>query len=97
MLKLDRPNEKLCQLEHINESLTGILMELHQDIPKKIIPPRVPLLRFIVSILIPMIGVMTSDDAEEYKEAINKIYDKQNNLRKIVRKQTHIPNKSRSK
>ena len=33
---------------------------------------------------------MTSDDAEEYNEGINDIYEKQNNISKIIRKQTHI-------
>ena len=51
---------------------------------------RAPLLGFIGSILGPVIGVMTSDDAEEYKEAINDIYEKQNNISKIIGKQTHI-------
>ena len=31
-----------------------------------------------------------SDDAEEYNEAINDIYEKQNNISKIIGKQTHI-------
>ena len=71
-------------------------MELHQDIPHEIIPARtmhkrrVPLLKFISSILGPVIGVMTSDNAEEYNEAINCIYEKQNNISKIIGKQTHI-------
>ena len=96
MVKVDRLNEKLYQLETRNEDLTGILMELHQNIPHEIIPPstmhkrRVPLLGFIGSILGPVIGVMTSDDTEEYDEAINDIYKKQNNLSKIIGKQTHI-------
>ena len=38
----------------------------------------------------PIIGVMTSDDAEEYNEAINDIYEKQNNISKIIGKQIHI-------
>ena len=33
---------------------------------------------------------MTSDDAEEYNEAINDIYEKQHNISKIIGKQTHI-------
>ena len=33
---------------------------------------------------------MTSDVAEEYNEEINDIYEKQNNLSKIIRKHTHI-------
>ena len=96
MIKMDRLNEKLHQLEVINEDLSEILMGLHQDIPHEIIPPRTmhrrraPLLGFIGSILGPVIGVMTSDDAEEYNEAINDIYEKQNNISKIIRKQTHI-------
>ena len=71
-------------------------MELHQDIPHEIIPPRTihrrrtPLVGFIGSILRPVIGVMTSDDAEEYNEAIDDIYEKQNNISKIIGKQTHI-------
>ena len=69
MIKLDRLNEKLHQLEVINEDLTEILMELHQHILYGIIPPRTmhrrraPLPGFIGSILGPVIGVMTSDDA----------------------------------
>ena len=96
MIKLDRLNEKLHQLEIINEDLTEILMELHQDIPHEINSPRtmhrrrVPLLGFIGSILGPVIGVMTSDDAEEYNEAINDIYEKQNNFSNIIAKQTHV-------
>ena len=33
---------------------------------------------------------MTSDDAEEYHTAINELHDRQNNLSKILRNQTHI-------
>ena len=102
MMKLNRLNEKLHQLEIINEDLTEIPMELHQDIPQEITRPRtmhrrrVPLLGFIGSILGPVIGVMTSDDAEEYNEAINDIYEKQHNICKIIgKKNPH--NKSRSK
>ena len=90
MIKLDRLNEKLHQLEIINEDLTEILMELHHDLPHEITPPRtmhrrrVPLLGFIGSILGPVIRVMTSDDAEEYNEAINNIYEKQNDISKII-------------
>ena len=96
MIKLDRLNEKLHQIQIINEDLTEILMELHQDLPHEITPPRtmhrrrVPLLGFIGSILGPVIGVMTSDDAEEYNEVINDIYEKQNNIIKIIGKQTYI-------
>ena len=96
MIKLDRPNEKLHQLEIINEDSTEILMELHQGLAREISPPRsmhrrrVSLLGFIGSILGPVIRVMTSDDAEEYNEAINDIYGKQNNISKIIGKQTHI-------
>ena len=96
IIKLNRLNKKLHQLEVTNEDLSEILMELHQDIPDEIIPPRTmlrrraPLLGFIGSILGPVIGVMTSDDAEEYNEAINDVYEKQNNISKIIGKQTHI-------
>ena len=96
MIKLDQLNQKLTQLKTKDEDLTDIQMELHQDIPREIIPPRtmhrrrVPLLGFIGSILGPVIGVTTSDDAEEYKEVINDIYEKQNNISKIIGKQTHI-------
>ena len=81
MIKLNRLNEKLRQLEIINEALTEIVIELHQDLPHGITPPRtmhrrrVPLLGFIGSILGPVIGVITSDDAGEYNEAINDIYE----------------------
>ena len=51
---------------------------------------RVPLLGFIGSILGPVIGVMTSDDAEEYDKAINDMYEMQNNISKIIAKQTHV-------
>ena len=51
---------------------------------------RAPLLGFIGSILGPVIGVMTSDDVEECNEAINDIYEKQNNICKIIGKPTHI-------
>ena len=84
------------RLETTNEDVTKILMELHQDIPQEIIPPitmhkrRVPLLGFIGSILGPVIAVMTSKDAEEYNEAMNVIYENQNNISKIRGKQTHI-------
>ena len=96
MIKLHRLNEKLTQLKTTNEDLTEILMELHQEIPCVIIPPRtmhrqrVPLLGFIGSILGPVIEVMTSDDVEEYNEVINDIYQKQNNISRIIGKQTHI-------
>ena len=50
---------------------------------------RVLFLGVIGSILGSVIGVMTSDDAEEYNEAINDIYEKQNNISKIIGKQTH--------
>ena len=71
-------------------------MAQHQETPHEIIPPktmhrrRVPLLRFIGSILGPVIGVMISDDSEEYNEAISNIYEKQNNISKIIGKETHI-------
>ena len=64
MIKLDRLNEKLHQLEVINVDLSEILMELHQDIPHEIIRPRTmhrrrsPLLGFIGSILGPVIGTV---------------------------------------
>ena len=51
---------------------------------------RAPLLGFIGSILGPVIRGMTFNDAEEYNEAINDIYEKQNNIRKIIGKQTNI-------
>ena len=47
---------------------------------------RAPLLRFIGSILGAVMGVMTSDDAEEHEEAINDIYEQQTNISKIVKK-----------
>ena len=90
MTKMDRLNEKLHQLEIINEDPSEILMELHQDIPHEIIPPRTihrrraPLLGFIGSILGPVIRVMTSHDAEKYNEAIHDFYEKQNNISKII-------------
>ena len=90
MLKFYRLKEKLCQLETTNKDLTGILMELRQDRHNEIISlrtmykRRVPLLGFIGSILGSVIGVKTSDDA------INDIYKKQNNISKIIGKQTHI-------
>ena len=96
MVKLDGLNEKLHQLETTNEDLTEILMELHQDIPHEIILPRtmhkrrIPLLAFIGSILGPVIEVMTSDDAEEYVEAINDFHGKTNNINKIIGKETRI-------
>ena len=96
MIKLDQLNEKLHQLEIINDDSTEILMEIHQDIRHEINPPktmhrrRVPLLGFIGGMLGLVIGMMTSDDAEEYNEAINNIYEKQNNISKIIGKQTHI-------
>ena len=51
---------------------------------------RAPLLGFIGPIIGPVIGVMTFDDAEEYDNTINELHDRQNNLSKILRKQTHI-------
>ena len=51
---------------------------------------RAPLLGFIGSIIGPVIGVMTSDDAEEYDNVTNELHDRQNNISKILRKQTHI-------
>ena len=57
MMKLNLLYVKIHQNEIINEDLTEILMELHQDILHEITPPRtihrrrVPLLGFIGSIL----------------------------------------------
>ena len=33
---------------------------------------------------------MTSDAAEEYDNDVNELHDRQNNLSKILRNQTHI-------
>ena len=73
-----------------------MLAEIKQDIAEVKNPPlyiqkrRAPLLGFIGSIIEPVIEVMTSDDAEEYDNAINELHDRQNNHSKILRKQTHI-------
>ena len=73
-----------------------MLTEIKQDTPEAENPPpsmqkrRAPLLGFIGSIIGPVTGVMTSDDAEEYDNAINELHDRQTNLSKILRKQTHI-------
>ena len=96
ILKFDRQNEKLFQLETTNRDLGGILMDLHQDKPYEMIPPktmhkrRAPLPGFIGSILGPVTGVKTSDIAGEYNKAISDMYENQNNLIKIIGKQTHI-------
>ena len=44
---------------------------------------RAPLLGFIGSIIGPVIGVMTSDHAEEYDNAINELHDSQITLAKF--------------
>ena len=73
-----------------------MLAEIKQNTPEAENPPpsmqkrRTSLLGFIGSIIGSVIGVMTSEDAEEYDNAINELHDRQNNLRKILRKQTHI-------
>ena len=73
-----------------------MLAEIKQDTPEVENPPpsrqkrRAPLLGFIGSIIGPVIGVMTSDDAEEYDNAINELHGRHNNLRKILKNQTHI-------
>ena len=71
-------------------------MELHRETHHGIIPQRImhrrkePLLGFIGSFPRLVIGVMISDEAEKYNEIINDIYVKQNNISKIIGKQTHI-------
>ena len=73
-----------------------MLAIIKQDTPEVENPPprkqkrRAPLLGFIGSTIGPVIGVMTSDDAEEYDNAINELHDRQNNLSNILRKQSHI-------
>ena len=73
-----------------------MLTEIKQDKPEvENSPPsmqkrRAPLLGFIGSIIGPVIGVMTSNDAEEYDNAIDELNARQNNLSTILRKQTHI-------
>ena len=71
------------------EELDNTLAEIKQDAPEVENPPpsmqkrRAPLLGFIGSIIGPVIGVMTSGDAEEYDNAINELHERQNNRSKI--------------
>ena len=73
-----------------------MLAEIKKDTPEVENPPpstlkrRAPLLGFIGSIIGPVIGMITSDDAEEYDNTINELYDRYNNLSNILRKQTYV-------
>ena len=95
-VKVDLLNGKVKQIENIHEEFKKMLAEIKQDTPEvENLPPsmqkrRASLSGFIGSIIGLVIGVMTSDDAEEYDNAINELHDRQNNLSKILRKQTHI-------
>ena len=90
-VKVDLLNGKVKQIENIYEELKNMLAEIKQDTPEVEKSPqsmqkrRAPLSGFIGSIIGPVIGVMTSDDAEEYDNAINEVHDRQNNLSKILR------------
>ena len=95
-VKLDLLNGKVKQIKNIYEELNNILAEIKQDTPEVENPlpsmqkRRALLLSFIGSIIGPVIGVMTSENAEEYDNAINELHDRQNNLSKMLRNQTHI-------
>ena len=95
-VRVDLLNGKVKQIENNYEELKNILTEIKQDTPEAENPPpsmqkrRAPLLGFIRSIIGPVIGVMTSIDAEEYDNAINELHDRQNNLSRILRKQAYI-------
>ena len=58
--------------------------------PPSIQKRKSPLLGFIGSIIGPVVGVMTSDHAEEYDTTISGVHERQNNLSKILRNQTPI-------
>ena len=95
-VRVDLLNGKVKQIENNYEELKNMLTEIKQDTPEvENLPPsmqkrRAPLLGFIRSIIGPVTGVMTSDDAEEYDNSINEVHDRQNNLSKLLRKQTHV-------
>ena len=46
--------------------------------------------RFIGSIFGPIVGLLTSEDGKEYTNAINELNDRQSNLSRIMKQQTHI-------
>ena len=48
------------------------------------------MLGFIGSILGPVVGLLTSEDGEEYTHAINELNDRQGNLSRIMKQQTDI-------
>lgn len=48
------------------------------------------MLGFIESILGPAVGLLTSEDGEEYSDMMNELHTRQSNLSRIMGKQTHI-------
>ena len=95
-VQLDTLTNKLNKIQTKSERLNAILEEIQYykpDIktqPRTMQKRRVPMLGFIGSILGPVVGLLTSEDGEEYTNAINKLNDRQGNLSRIMKQQTHI-------
>ena len=95
-VRVDLLNRKVKQTKENYKELNNISAEIKQDTPEVENPPpsmqkrRAPLLGFIGSIIELVIGVMTSDDAEENDNAIIELHDRRNNLSIILRSQTHL-------
>ena len=89
---INKPNKSQVK----SEKLKAILEEIQYYRPEMKKQPRtmqkrrVPMLVFIGSILGPVVGLLTSEDGEEYTNAINELNDRQGNLSRIMKKQTHI-------
>ena len=95
-VQLDTLTNKLNKIQTKSERLNAILAEIQYYKPEIKAQPRtmqkrrVPMLGFIGSILGPVIGLLTSEDGKEYTNAINELNDRQSNLSRIMKQQTHI-------
>ena len=95
-VQMDTLTNKLNKIFKKSERLNAIPEEIQYYKPEMKTQPRtmqkqrVPILGFIGSILGPVIGLLTSKDGEEYTNAINELNDRQDNLSRIMKQQTHI-------
>ena len=95
-VQLDTLRNKRNKIQTKSEKLNAILEEIEYYKPEMKIQSktmqkrRVPMLGFIESILGPVVGLLTSEDGEEYKNSINELNDRQSNLSHIMKQKTHI-------